>query len=615
MKHWLALILAAAAQAQDRGPRIEPAARGIFRPYSPENVALPDFENSPRFHDLLRGGTLPLSLSDAIALAIENNLDVELERYAIPLARTEVRRAEGGGLPRGILFTLAQPPAGVGGPQSPLLTQAATQSAPGTTVASNALELGVLGEPQVNLSLLGTIALSSGPPLPTLDPLLTANYSWTHQTTDEVVPAAAGVPVLKSNITTGNIGVNQGFSSGANLNLSFNNTETNSNATAFAVNPYISSDVALTVTQPLLRGFGRRVNRRFIRIAAGEEKISSLLFRQQLIEVVYGVVRLYTDLVALAEDVKVKEETLAFAQKLLEDNQAQVEEGTLAPLELSRARAQVSASLQDLINSRGLLAEQEAILKNVLTRRGAEDAEVRNARIVPTDPLPVPDAEPPRPVQQLLAGAYQLRPDLQQAALQVEISRESLQGSRNNLRPDLDLVATAQNNALAGQPLVIGAPAGFSGGYGAVLDQLVTRKNPTYAIGFQLNLPLRNRIARADAVRDELQVRQTQIRERQLRNQAQLEVQDALIAMDRARAAYEAAAETRRLQEQSLALEQTRYNEGVSTTFFVIQYQSYVAQARSAEVAAKSAYVKAKAALQRAVGSILEDQGVQLPAP
>src|SRR5579883_2076475 len=178
MKHWLVLILTIAVHAQDRGPRIEAAAPGIFRPYSPENVALPSFENSPRFHDLLRGGTLPLSLSDAISLAIENNLDVQLERYAIPLARTESRRAKGGGLPRGILFTLAQPPAGVGGPQSPLLTQAATQSTPGTTVASNALELGVLGEPQVNLSLLGTIALSSGPPLPTLDPLLTANYSW-----------------------------------------------------------------------------------------------------------------------------------------------------------------------------------------------------------------------------------------------------------------------------------------------------------------------------------------------------------------------------------------------------------------------------------------------------
>jgi len=615
MKHWFALFLAIAIQAQDRGPRIEAPAHGIFRPYSPQSIALPSFENSPRLHELLRSGNLQLSLSDAISLAIENNLDVELERYAIPLAHTEVLRAEGGGLPRGILFSLAQPPTGVGGPQSPLLTQAATQSTPGTTVASNALELGVLGEPQVNLSLLGTIALSPGSPLPAFDPVLTMNYNWAHQTAAQIVPASTGVPVLQSNLASGSLGFDQGLSYGTNVNLSFNNTETNSNALTYVVNPYINSDVALTVTQPLLRGFGRRVNQRFIRIAAGEEKISSLLFRQQLIELVYGVVRLYTDLVALAEDVKVKQETLAFAQKLLEDNQAQVEEGTLAPLELSRARAQVSATQQDLFNSRGLLAEQEAILKNVLTKRGAEDADVRNARIIATDSLSVPDAEEPKPIEKLLADAYKLRPDLAQAGVQVEISKESLEGSRSNLRPELDLVGTAQNNALAGQPLLVGAPAGFSGGYGTVLDQLVTRKNPTYAVGFQLTLPLRNRVAQADAVRDELQVRQTQIRERQLRNQAQLEVEDALIAINRARASYDAAAETRKLQEQSLALEQTRYNEGVSTTFFVIQYQSYVAQARSAEVAAKSAYIKAKAALERAVGSILDDQGVQIQTP
>jgi outer membrane protein len=618
MKHSFAaflsfnLALTLAVQAQQ--PLIETPPHAILRPYLPRNIALPSFENSPRVHELMRGGNLSLSLNDAIALAIENNLDVELERYAIPLAHTETLRAQGGGLPRGILFSLAQPPTGVGGPQSPLLTQAATQSTPGTTVASNALELGVLGEPQVNLSLLGTIALSTGSPLPQFDPLLTANYSWAHQNTSEVDPLSTGVAVYQGNVTTGNIGATQGFSYGTNVNLSFSNMETNSNATAYLVNPYINSDVALTVTQPLLRGFGRRVNQRFIRVGMGEEKISSLLFRQQLIELVYGVVRLYTDLVALVEDVKVKEETLAFAQKLLQDNQAQVEEGTLAPLELSRARAQVSASRQDLINSRGLLQEQEAILKNVLTKRGSEDPEVRHARIVPTDSLTAPGEEQSKPIDELLAEAYKQRPDLAQADVQVQISKESLEGSRNNLRPELDLVGTAQNNALAGQPVIVGAAAAqFNGGYGTVLDQLATRKNPTYAIGFNLTLPLRNRIAQSDAVRDELQVRQTQVRDRQLRNQAQLEVEDALIAIERAKASYQAAAETRALQEQSLELEQTRYNEGVSTTFFVIQYQSYVAQAKSAEVAAKSAYIKAKAALQRAVGSILDDQGVQVP--
>lgn len=581
---------------------------GFLNPYVTRHVSSPDFENSPRIRQLMRGGNLYLSLRDAIALAIENNLDIELERYELPMAQSDTLRAKGGGLPRGILYTLLQPPAGVGGPLSPLLTQAATQSTPGTTVASNALELGVLSEPQTNLSMLGTIPVSNGSPVPNFDPSLYANYNWARQ--NPLNSTASGL--FTSDVQTGNAGYQQGFSTGTQVNVGFNNTELSAISPGAAISPFINSDLGLTVTQPLLRGFGRELNRRFIRIGVTEEKISSLLFRQQVIEVVYGVMRLYTDLVALTEDVKVKEGTVAFAQKLFDDTKLQVDEGVLAPLELSRARAQVSGAQQDLINSRGLLDEQEAILKNVITKRGNEDVDIQSAHIIPTESLAVPTTDETRPMTELLAAAYQNRPDLNQAGLQLNLTRINLAGSRNNLRPELDLVGTAQNNALAGQPLSSAAATGISGGYGTVLDQIATRKNPTYAIGLQLTLPLRNRVAQADAVRDEVMLRQGQVRERQLRNQVQVEVEDAVIAMRRARASYQAASETRALQEQSLAFEQTRYNEGVSTGFFVIQYESYVAQARSAEVAAKSAYFKARAALERATGSILDDNGVTM---
>ncbi len=602
----LALASAPAADLSYLGP--------VLNPYKARPVAPPDFTNSPRIGSLMRAGNLYLSLSDAIALAVENNLDVELLRYAIPIAETEVLRAQGGGLPRFIYYTIAQPPAGVGGPQSPLLTQAATQSTPGTSVAANALELGVLAEPLVNLSTQTTIPFSTGSPIPAFDPSLFADYNWMHQTTLNANTSTSGISALVNNIQTGNAGYQQGFSLGTNVSMAFSNTEESTNSPRNVISPYINSDLSLTVTQPLLRGFGRSLNRRFIRIGAAEEQITSLLFRQQLIEIVYGVVRLYTDLVALTEDVKVKEETLAFAQKLLDDTTLQVQEGTIAPLELSRARAQVSGSRQDLITSRGLLEEQEAILKNVITRRGDEDAAVRNARIIPTDSLNMPAEEATLALDQLLAQAWQNRPDLGQAALQTKISQISIEGSRNNLRPELDLVGSAQNNGLAGTPLILPANPAVNGGFGTVLDQIATRKNPTYAIGLNLTLPLRNRIAQADVTRDQLMLRQVQVRERQLRNQVQLEVEDAMIAMRRARASVEAASETRALQEQSLALEQTRYSEGVSTAFFVIQYESYVAQARSAEVSAKSAYLKARAALERAIGSILDVQGVSVVA-
>jgi len=354
------------------------------------------------------------------------------------------------------------------------------------------------------------------------------------------------------------------------------------------------------------------MNRRFIRIAYNEQRITSLLFQQQLIETVYGVIRLYTDLVALSEDVKVKQETVRLAEKLFDDTKAQVEEGTLAPVEMTRAKAQVSASRQDLINATGLLEEQEAILKTVLTRRGNEDPEVAAARVIPTDSLNVPEKDEARPIQEALAVAVANRPDLGQAHIQVENSQIGLEGSRNLLRPEVDLVGVAQNSGLAGvlNPLAPSQNPPYAGGYGDVLNQLFTRKFPTYGIGVQVTVPLRNRVAEADVARDELQLRQSEVRVRQLQNQVRLEVEDALIA----RASYEAAVQTRLLQQESLEAEQAKYEVGASTSFFVIQYESLLSQARSSEVAAKSAYVKARAALQRATGNILSENNVSLDA-
>jgi outer membrane protein TolC len=171
-----------------------------------------------------------------------------------------------------------------------------------------------------------------------------------------------------------------------------------------------------------------------------------------------------------------------------------------------------------------------------------------------------------------------------------------------------------QNSALAGQPdpLASSADTSFLGGYGSALEQIFARNYPTYGAGINLTLPLRNRIAQADVARDEIQLRQTQIRLEQFRKQAQLEVEDALVAMRRARSSYEAALQTQALQQESLEAEQAKFEVGASTSFFIIQYQSLLAQAQSTVVVAKSAYLKAHAALERATGSILEDNHVEI---
>ncbi len=574
------------------------------------------FENSARVRELIRSGNLYLSLSDALALAVENNLDIELQRLSFPVADSDLLRARGGGTLRGVPFILAEAPAGVGGPQSPLVTNPASASSvtPGTAVATNPLELGVLGEVQTNLSVQGTIPQSVGTPVTIFDPAAVGLLNWAHQTTPQTNTVVTGTNSVISNIGTVNAGVQEGFSTGTQVSLAFNNNHQSLNSLRNIYNPFTGSSLGLTVTQPLLRGFGASLNRRFIQIARNDQKITGLLFEQQLIATVYGVIRLYTDLVALNEDVKVKAEAVALAEKLFADTKSQVDEGTLAPVEMTRANAALFSVRQDLINARGLLEEQEAILKNVLTKTGNQDPAVQAARIVPTDALTIPDKEQIQPIQDLLTAATTNRPDLGQAGLQIENSEIGLKGARNALRPQMDLVGVAQNNGLAGavNPLAPNSDAALVGGYGTALDQIFTRKFPTYGIGVQVTLPIRNRIAEADLARDEIQLKQSQIRMRQLQNQARLEVEDALIAMRRARASYEAAVQARLLQQESLAAEQAKFEVGASTSFFVIQYESLLAQAKSTEVAAKSAYVKAHAALQRATGTILSEHRISV---
>ena len=586
----------------------------VKQPYIERSIAPVDLTTSPRIRQVLRSGNIYLSLSDAIALAIENNLDVQLERYALPAADTELLRAKGGGLLRGLNYNLFEVPVGVGGPASPLVTAAAALSVTAGSVPTNPSELGAISFPQDNLSVQNGTPLSTGPAIPLFDPALTGQLNWTHETTPTTNPFGAGSNAIAANTTNANAGYVQGFGPGTELNVAFNNQRNALNSLQSAYSPYTASNLGFTVTQPLLRGFGLAVNRRFIQISKNEQKIAGLLVQQQLIATVYGVVRLYTDLVALYEDVKVKEGTLASAEKLYSDTKAQVDEGTQAPIELTRANAQVFSIRQELINSRGLLEEQEAIVKNVITRRTDNDPDILNARIIPTDSIDVPTSEEIRPLQDLVGLAFSNRPDLSQAGLQVNNSQISLKGSRNALLPEIDVVGVAQNNSLAGQPnpLGPGIDTPLVGGYGNALEQLATRKYPTYGVGVNITLPLRNRIAQADVTRDEIQLRQSQILEQQLRKQAQLEVEDALIAMRRARSSYEAAVQTEMLQQQSLDTEQAKFEVGASTSFFIIQYESYLAQARSTVVVAKSAYLKARAALERATGTILEDNHVSL---
>lgn len=614
----LALACTLAAQTPERAPSVT-VESGVRGAYQAGSVSPFGAQDSPRLRELVRAGQIYLSLNDAIALALENNLDLEVQRYALRMAATDTLRAKGGGTLRGVQLTVNEAPAGVGGPGSALNNSPAGSVTPTVTVPVNVTDSQLIQESQNNLGVTGTFPYAAGPAVPLFDPAITAQLQAQHATTPQTNLVVTGTPSLVANTLTGNAGYVQGFSTGTQINGGFQNLRTDSNSSRNLINPYYNSSLGFTVDQPLLRGFGIAVNRRFISIAKNSEKIGDYVFEQQVVSTISGVIRLYTDLVSLSEDLQVKRQTLATAQRLVQDNSNKVEQGTLAPIELTRAQAQVAAARQDLANSEGFLRQQELILRNVITRSGDEDPVIHNARIVPVDSVAI-DPAPVQTRDELIGMALQNRPEMQAARLQVANSEISIKGTRNALLPQVDLVGNAANSGLAGSPnaaLTGATPApgsvlGYDAGYGSALEQILRRDYPTYSVGINLTLPLRNRIAQADLARDEIQLRQTQIRTKQLENQIRLEVEDALISVERTRTALEAAQESRKLQEQSLEIEQERFHEGLSTNFLVIQYENYVAQARSAEVAARSAYGKARTQLERVTGMTLPNHNITI---
>jgi outer membrane protein len=636
-KRWLCsslLLVAGGLQAQDARPANQDQTPQVFAPpkvklfdkikfpYLPRDVGLVDFRNTSRVDKLIRAGELYLSLQDAIDLAIENNLDLQLQRFNPLFAQSDILRAKGGGLLRGVDFNIRNLPQGIGGPGSPLLTTVGGTS-PITTVVSNSADLAPLQETVTSLAVTGAFPYANGTPIPQFDPSLSAQIQGSHTTTLESTFNAFGINPLVSNAFLGTFGYSQGFSTGANVNASFNETRNTSNAISGNYDPFTTGFLNVSVVQPLLQGFGLENNRRFIRIAENTQKISDEVFKQQLIETLWSVARLYFDLVSLNEDVRVKQQALDAAKKLYDDNKSQVDVGTLAPIEVKRAQAEVSRTQEDLTNSVNLVLQQELILKNVLTRRGSKDPLIGSSRIVPLDAIEKPGDTPAPDTGALVGLAFQNRPDLAQAALQLQNTEISLKGSKNALLPQLNFVGSLQNNGYAGQvnPLyvptlgVTSATAiqqGLIGGGGTLLSQIFGHNYPNYTVGVQLNVNLRNRVAQADVIRDELQLRQSEVRRQQLENEVRLEVENALLNVQRALASYRASQETRELQEEALDAETQRYQVGASTTYLVIQYQRDLAQARSTEVVSLGNYAKAKAALDRATGQTLDTYHVAI---
>ncbi len=564
----------------------------IVGPYAPIRVEPPNLANSLRLEQLIHDGKMELSLQDAIALALENNLDIAVQRYTPWIADTDILRTKAGGAGRGLAGT-------------------------GTA------------------SVLGTI------PAQTFDPVVTWTSSLDHRNIPVNNPFISGTGLLIPNVVNhtvqGNLSYSQAFHTGTAFAVTSNNSRSATTSAATRFNPAIQSTLFISFTQQLLNGFGLLPNTRFIRIAKNNRKIADLAFAQQVITSVTQVQNLYWELLFAREDVKVKGRSVALAEKLYSDNKRQVEIGTLAPIEVVRAEAEVARARQDLIVSQTLHLQQQTLLKNALSKNPLDPA-LQAAEIIPTDPTAQPPQIEITPLQDAVKEAWEKRPDVRQAQVDMLNRDINVRATRNALLPVLSLFGQYGWNGLAGNSKIPGAPTGafranptspivtatgtptgtFTStpvldpstlalsGLSSALSSIFANDFPTYTLQLNLNIPIRNRSAQADSARAFLEQRQAEARVRQLQNSVVVEVRNAQIALEQNRARVAAAQKARILQEQTLDAEQKKYQLGASTIFFVIQAQRDLSAAQSVEVRAVVDLMKARIDFERALGRTLE---------
>ncbi|MBZ5540792.1 MAG: TolC family protein [Acidobacteriia bacterium] len=585
-----------------RAPRAFP---NLINPYRPIKLEPPNLENSLRLEQLIHDGKLEISLRETIELALENNLDIVVQRYNPWIADTDILRTLGGGTGRGLS---------------------------GTGTATS----------------LGSI-----PPL-NFDPTLTSTIAYDDRTTPVNNPFTAGTGTaaltsLKTHTAQYNMQYSQGFWTGTGLGVSWNNTRSSTSSPAALFNPSVQSSLFVSIQQELLNGFGLLPNTRNIRIAKNNRKIADLQFEQQAITTITGTINTYWELVYARENVKVQERAVGVAEKLYSDNKKQVEIGTMAPIDVVRAESEVATNRQNLIVAQTVLLQQQQALKNAISKNPL-DAKLIDVEIIPTDLPAKPEQIEAPTFAEALREAFANRPDLRQQDYNLKNADISVRATRNALLPVASVSAQYGTVGLAGNSALLGTPSVVAGtpvvdasglpvtvldasnapipiylpqsvpnvtglakdGLGGAMSQVFHNQFPDYAVQFSLTIPLRNRQAQADNQRALLAQRQLEAQVQQLKNAALLDVRNAYIALEQDRARVEAAVKARVLQEQTFDAEQKKYQLGASTVFLVIQTQRDLTTAQGNELRALVDLVKAKADYERALGRTLDVNRVTL---
>lgn len=553
----------------------------ILAPYTQLAVPMPDLVNAPDVAGYIKDGKLVLSLQDAIALALKNNMDIQVQQYNPWIAETSILRGRAIG--------------------------AVTSFDPIYQLTTG---VNITNSPVVNpfLSGTGTGGLSA----------VTAHTFFVDNT------------------------YQQSFATGTAFQVTMNGSRSASSASANIFNPSITTTLNVGVSQQLLRGFGKAYNDRPLFIAEVQKSITDSAFKQSVLTDVTNVEVDYWELVYARENVAVGEEVLAAAQKLLSDDQKQVQIGTMAPLDVTSAESGVASARQTLILDQTTLRQDELLLLSAITKNPMAQVDVNGHKvdlasieIVPTDGMFVPEITENISLDQAVKEAIADRPDYQEFLLALKGDDVNMKAARNELLPELQLSGNYGWTGLAGIQTVSGAviPGTFDAelsepvvnANGAVIanefigvpvtlpsttsatglsnafSDVFTNKFPNYGATLTFQLPIRNRSAQADSIQAILTQRQDLEKLQQEENTVVVDVRNTMIILEQDRAALEAAQAAVKYAQDAVDAEEKKLQFGTSTSLAVVQLQSTLALNAQQLVRAEANLVEAKVEFDRAM--------------
>jgi outer membrane protein len=582
----------------------KPAGRLLGNPintFRPTSIGKASFVNSVRLTDLMKDGKIYLSLSDALALALENNFDIAIARYDLDIADTDILRTRTGREPLGVPTGL------VANTLSGSASTSTTGGGPGGTS-------GGAGGAGSGAGGLTFTTAGAGPTPESLEPSVTS----TIQLERAKSPAASIFsPSSSTNTNQYNFTYSQGFVPGTALNVTWNN----SRVTTTGLNPYspqLNSNFKAMVTQHLLQGAGIWVNKRFMYQALNDRRITDSSFRQQILYTVNQVETIYWGLVQAYEDVQSKQRALEQSTKLDSDDRKQLEIGTVAPLQVVQDDSSVANDKQALISAESSLNYQQQIIKQAIARN-LNDPALSTAPVIPTDRVTIEEiSEEKQPVEALVQEAFERRPELEQAVLTLRNDEITLKGARNALLPTLDVFGFYSASALGGAPNTNcnfnGFPCGAttSSGYTDVLNNLVNSSAPDKGVGFNMTIPIGNKLAQSVQARSLMEYRQAELRLEQWYTQIRMQVVNAQFALINDRAQVQATIAARDFQQQSVDAEIKKLHLGASTTANVLLQERSLATAEDTLIAAHAQYAKDRAGLYQTLASTLQHYGINL---